>query len=526
MFRFTQIITALAAVSLRAVAATDVFAHFMVQNSYAYDVNQWKQDMQQAKDMGVDAFALNWMPPNCRSNLQWQEDRIDDAFQAAEEVGFKLVHSFDMSWSDCDEYWNTAYMAKVLQKAAGSKAAYRWNSNLLVTTYGGDSVKAYGNLFFADLKAKMVFSGNAISLTPALSSFSDKAIHNPAGAAFDMIKDFVTTDGYFNWQAWPTTDKVNNTCTADEAFQKAMKQAGKTGPYIMAVSPWQFKDLDNGVQSDAWVAPADWLLVKRLEAIAKKEVQPDIIELLTWNDWCESHYLRDLPSNSTSASDYADMSAMGAYVKGQDHAPWRIITQYYIEWIKTGKQPEVTKDQVVFWYRVHARDAQCNQGSAHIRHSDMVEDAVFAWALVTQDSKISMSLGDNQYYDFHADTSGPAMGSIPFPEDLGGSEGKTPKVAIMQNGKTAFVGSGAKRITSWCSTKNFNPVVNLVGQGSSSSGSDGSSDSGSSSDSSDSSSSSSSDSSSTSSSWESSSSSSWSSSSSYSNNIPSSYGFS
>lgn len=468
MFRSSLVITALAAISLRAVAAADVFAHFMVQNSYAYDHQQWKDDMLSAKSIGIDAFAMNWMPPDCQSGLGWQLDRIDDAYKAAEEIDFKIVHSFDMSWSDCQDggYWNTTYMADAIQKHAGSKATYRWNSNILVTTFGGERVKQYGNLFFADLKAKMKFSGNSISFTPALNEYSEKAQKDPVGTAFQMLGDFLTMDGFFNWQAWPMHSDENNTVTADEAFMSAMKKSGKSGPYIMAVSPWQFKDLDNGNNMDAWVQPADWLLVDRLESIAKQEVQPDIIELLTWNDWCESHYLRDLPGNSTSSSDYADMNDMARYVKGQNHSPWRIITKYYIDWWKQGKQPEVTQDQVVYWYRVHAKDAQCDQGSSSIRNSDKVEDAVFAWAVVRNKSTISLSLGDNTYYDFEADGSGPATGSVPFPKDLGGSSGVRPEVAIMHGDKTAYYGQGAKPVTSWCSTKNFNPVVGVVGQGS------------------------------------------------------------
>jgi glucan endo-1,3-alpha-glucosidase len=74
-----------------------------------------------------------------------------------------------------------------------------------------------------------------------------------------------------------------------------------------------------------------------------------------------------------------------------------------------------------------------------------------------------MSLGKNKFHDFLADASGPALGSMPFPEQLNGDR---PIVAIMQNNKTAYYGEGSKPVTSWCSTKNFNPVVNLVGQGS------------------------------------------------------------
>ena len=55
MFSLTLAVSALAAISVRAVAATDVFAHFMVQNAYAYNQAQWKFDMQQAQSIGIDA---------------------------------------------------------------------------------------------------------------------------------------------------------------------------------------------------------------------------------------------------------------------------------------------------------------------------------------------------------------------------------------------------------------------------------------------------------------------------------------
>lgn len=464
MLQLSLVIITLAATLIVTGSATDVFAHFMVQNSWAYDLEQWKEDMLSAKSIGVDAFAMNWMPPDCHDDLQWQESRIDDAYEVAEEVGFKIIHSFDMSWTGCRVYWNTTFMADMLKKHASSTATYRWNNSMLVTTFGGDSVKQYGNIFFEDLKAKMKESDNAISLTPALTQYSTKAQKMPAQAAEEMVRDFPTADGYLNWQAWPMEGNLNNTCKADEAFQSALEKAGKTGPYIMAVSPWQFKDLDNGNEMDAWVAPSDWLFVKRLQAVAKGDVKPDIIELLTWNDWCESHYLRDLPGNFTSASDYVDMGAMRMYVAGQNHSPWRVIARYYIAWWKKGKKPEIEKDQVVFWYRVHAKNAQCSQGSDKIRNSDLLEDSVFAWAAVMKNSTISMSFGKKNCCSFHADASSPTLGSVPFPGDLGDG-GTKPMIAVLRGNETIYQGTGPKPVTSWCTTKNFNPVVGLVGQG-------------------------------------------------------------
>ncbi len=235
--------------------------------------------------------------------------------------------------------------------------------------------------------------------------------------------------------------------------------------HVSAVSPWQYKDLNDGNPLDSWVAYSDTLFVDRFAQLTgDNAIKPDIIELLTWNDFCESHYLRDLPSETdTSAKDYVELGDMGAYVWGQNHAPWRIIAKYYIEWMKTGSAPAITMDQVVYWHRIHPKGAICSGGSSTaIRNNMMPADAVFAWALVSQDSTISVSVGSNQYWTFAAGPSGPTMFSVPFPVDI---DGVVPEVAITRNGQTVQMGNSSQALSSGCSWQNFNPVVNLVGPG-------------------------------------------------------------
>ncbi|KAK6432630.1 hypothetical protein LTR95_011201 [Oleoguttula sp. CCFEE 5521] len=456
---------ALSALALRVASAADVFAHFMVMNAYAYDVDQWKKDMSDAQQIGIDGFALNWIPPYCQGDQGWTADRIGDAFTAAEQMGFKLAHSFDMSYSECNTYWTPQYMAQILTKYASNLATYRWNGDILVTTYGGDFVSQYGNDFFNSLKAEMSYSNQYISLSPALTKYSMAGYDDPSGQASQLLSDFPSIDGYLNWQAWPLNVQENITATPDQAFQSALKNAGKKGPYIMSVSPWQYKDLNNGNPLDAWVAFSDTLFPDRFAQLTNKEVQPDIIEILTWNDFCESHYLRDLPDqHDTSAKDYVVLGDMGNYVWGQNHAPWRIIAKYYISWWKSGSPPPIIMDQVIYWYRVHPKDASCYYGSSTaIKNANMPADAMFAWALVKDSATISMTVGSNQYHTFTADGSGPAMGQVPFPSDLG--SGVTPEVAIVRNGQTIYTGKGSQTISSSCQWQNFNPNVNLVGDG-------------------------------------------------------------
>jgi len=229
---------AAAAALLRVATATDVFAHFMVQNAYAYDVGQWKKDIASAQQIGIDGFALNWIPPDCVGGLGWTVDRIADAFTAAEATGFKLIYSFDMSYSTCNVYWNQTFMGDMISKYSGSSATYRWNNNILVSTYGGDQVTEYGNEFFQGLKNNLQGS-NAITLVPALTTYSMAAASqggDAASSASKMLSDYSSIDGVFNWQAWPLNVEQNISTTTDEAFQSALKGSGRSGPYMMCKS--------------------------------------------------------------------------------------------------------------------------------------------------------------------------------------------------------------------------------------------------------------------------------------------------
>ena len=92
-------------------------------------------------------------------------------------------------------------------------------------------------------------------------------------------------------------------------------------------------------------------------------------------------------------------------------------------------------------------------------------DAVFAWALVQEPATISMTVGSNEYWVFEANPDGPAMGMVPFPFYVPES-GVTPQVAIMRNETLVAFSNATQPISSACAWQNFNPNVNLVGDGS------------------------------------------------------------
>ncbi|PNS20145.1 Glucan endo-1,3-alpha-glucosidase agn1 [Sphaceloma murrayae] len=191
--------------------------------------------MASAKQMNLDGFALNWTPPDCQQPyLRWMPTQIDNAYKAAEEEGFVLTHSFDMSYSICDYFWNTTYMTSTLVRHATSPSSLKWNDKIVVTTFGGDTVPdKYDNGFFQDLKDKMNDLGHPIVLVPAFNQFSERAqAGDRSREAGGLLSAFPSIDGFFNWQAWPQT-KQNLTTQVDDSFRSALTSAQKSGPYIM-----------------------------------------------------------------------------------------------------------------------------------------------------------------------------------------------------------------------------------------------------------------------------------------------------
>ncbi|KAK5751863.1 hypothetical protein LTS12_018041, partial [Elasticomyces elasticus] len=123
----------------------------------------------------------------------------------------------------------------------------------------------------------------------------------------------------------------------------------------------------------------------------------------------------------------------------------------------------VAADRVVFWYRIHPKEVSCTGGtdnSGVVRNAAYPVDAVFAWALVTEDSTISMTVGSHDGWAFEAVAGTPTLNMVPFPV---GIDNAYPTVVIERGGATLQTGVGPLAITQACSWENYNPVVALAG---------------------------------------------------------------
>lgn len=129
-------------------------------------------------------------------------------------------------------------------------------------------------------------------------------------------------------------------------------------------------------------------------------VQPDFVQIISWNDYGESHYigpLRDIDNYQALIIGKEPFN----YVANMPHDGWRLLLPCWIDTYKYGKA-SLTKERLVTWYRPNPSYA-CNDGSTtgntasqlqiEFAPTDIVQNKIFFSALLTSSADISVTIG-------------------------------------------------------------------------------------------------------------------------------------
>lgn len=153
--------------------------------------------------------------------------------------------------------------------------------------------------------------------------------------------------------------------------------------FILGMSPLQFKHMD--ASDNNWYRRGESNFELRIEqALA---LQPDMIELQTWNDGGESHYMGNLwPEPLTNSP------AIRAYTDGYDHTGYQQILPAFIKAWKNGDTSTANmvptnggKIQGAFWHHTLTVGATCSADPlGKPRDIENAEDAVSGVVLVAK----------------------------------------------------------------------------------------------------------------------------------------------
>jgi len=179
-------------------------------------------------------------------------DSVANAFTAVAGTDFKFVFSFDYAALGA---WKIDDVVMYLQRFGGHASYHRHNGLPMVTTFEGPAS--------ADDWIK-IKSRAPCFLVPEWDS---------QGIDYALSKSVV--DGYSSWSAWPAGP---NDMTTVIDWGNKRKLGGRV--YMMPVSPWFFTNLPGWGKN--WLWRSDNLWNKRWAQVL--EVQPDYVQILTWND--------------------------------------------------------------------------------------------------------------------------------------------------------------------------------------------------------------------------------------------------
>jgi len=250
----------------------------------------------------------------------------------------------------------------------------------------------------------------------------------------NMFEGHSVLDGAFSWAAWAPNNQYK-TLDEDNLYMSGAKRNGKI--YMAPVSPWFFTHFNY----KNWIDKSEALYPKRWEQIVN--MKPDLVEIITWNDYGESHYIGPIDGALPAGSE--------KWVNGFDHQGWLAMTKYYIQAYKTGSYPALQKDQITFWYRTHSKNAHRNDPLPRPNNADWAEDTIVVHALLTSPAQIKVQTG-GQTTTLNGNA-GRNTWQVNF------NEGNV-KVSLMRNGKTLASRQGEKPISNSGSLYNFNACVN------------------------------------------------------------------
>jgi hypothetical protein len=244
-------------------------------------------------------------------------------------------------------------------------------------------------------------------------------------------------DGSFSWNMWP---EGAHDMPTDPASDPDVAWKAVTGQYMMGVSPWFFTDLPKYNKRRLW--RGDDLWHQRWEHVY--DIKPQFVQIVTWNDFGESHYVGPIYNAGIPNEDNANAHW---YVDNMPHDGWRALLPHYIATYKNdGVEPAVTTEKLQYWYRLYpaaagsANGIVCNAPwQTTYPPATCIQDEVFVTGLVKSlPATITVQIGNNGASSFQATKVGLNHFSQPF-------NGQTGAVTIkILHGSTAAVtGTGA-----------------------------------------------------------------------------------
>ncbi|PRP85880.1 glucan endo-1,3-alpha-glucosidase Agn1 [Planoprotostelium fungivorum] len=364
-----------------------VFAHYMI--GYANTNNPvafYQRQISAAIAWNIDGFALNM------GSDAHQPAILDEFFTAADGFpNFKLFLSFDMSSFGA----NSASTLKGLVETYYQRPSYHhYQGKPFVSTFSGEQTDLHGYFIYAGnpgYNSTQVNAGWAQWKASLNTSIYFCPSFTAAGPSYNIYERFPVMDCHFAWDMWAQSGG-DRTTTEDAYYQTDAQKNGKQ--WMAGASPNFFVHIQQ--YSKNWVWGSERLYPQRWSQLI--QLNPDMVEIATWNDYSESHYI--INPEQTEVPGFCSQYIYGAATPYNspvtyDHTAFGNITSYYAQWYKTGSQPVITQDQFYWWFRPHPKAQYRNDTFTVPNFSNTPDDSIYFHTITKDPSLYSVSVTVN-----------------------------------------------------------------------------------------------------------------------------------
>ncbi|EJT97858.1 hypothetical protein DACRYDRAFT_84208 [Dacryopinax primogenitus] len=335
-----------------------VIAHHMVGNTFPYSQSSWAADIALAQSSGIDAFALNY------GSDYWEPGQLSSAYAAAVGTGFKLFLSADMTALPGGSDGDAQNLANQVRQFAGHPNQLYYNGGLVFSTFSGETTTFGQGSVQAGWQDVLNKIGVQVTFMP--SFFVDPS----------TFGNYPFVSGAFNWNGgWPSGDS-DVTYGTDQQWINGLN--GKL--YMAAVSPNFFTHYS---YKNFLYKNDDNLFATRWEMLIANRNQIAMTEIISWNDYGESHYVGPIEGAMPDGT---------TWVNGFPHTAWLDMNNYYSFAFKYGFYPTFTNDKVYIYGRPHPAGASaCCDGIGQPNGYNWEEDNFYVVVFATSSASLVLS---------------------------------------------------------------------------------------------------------------------------------------
>ena len=357
-----------------------VFAHYMVCiPTYGGNskVEDYKREIRTAQSAGIDGFALNCGGWSLRESHYKKRTQL--IYRAAEELnsGFKLFISAD-------------YATKLtLDETRDMVESFRYHPNQfcyqgkpVLSTFGGGRKQA-------DFMRREFTGERSVCYVPFF--YPSPAAEMPKQAQVDQVfNDYnEALDGFFHFGAAGTPEQIT---ASNRLLAEKWLSAGKL--FMAGITPYY---RGQGGNYRVYGSRGFEGMARQWEGAIRDGAT--WVEIVTWNDWGEASYIA--PFGDAGETDLWN----GHWGQMLSHAAFMKASRYYIDWYKSGKQPQIREDALYYFYRLHPKSLdgiRKKPGSKDAalptrpRRADMLSDEVFVTLFLTAPAQLTIYSGSSQ----------------------------------------------------------------------------------------------------------------------------------